>query len=87
MLFLVERTKGHFIATGDLSTEGLRHPLPENRKPDVDNAAKLVMDALNKRAYKDDVQVTTATQKKRWSNVSGTEIILTIDNDDESYDR
>lgn len=33
-------------------------------KPDVDNVLKLVMDALNGVAYKDDSQVTEATIKK-----------------------
>lgn len=84
---LVERISSHYNGKGELNKDGLRHPLPENRKPDVDNAAKLVMDALNKRAYKDDVQVTDARFRKRWSNVEGFEITLTVDEDDGSYDR
>jgi Holliday junction resolvase RusA-like endonuclease len=87
VLMLVERRASHYNGSGELNTEGLRHPLPENRKPDVDNAAKLIMDALNKRAYKDDVQVTDARFRKRWSNVEGFEIVLTVDEDDASYDR
>lgn len=84
---LVQRRASHYNSMAELNTEGLRHPLPENRKPDVDNAAKLVMDALNKRAYKDDVQVTDARFRKRWSNVEGFEIVLTVDRDEENYDR
>ncbi len=87
LLFLCERTQGHFNAAGELSTEGLRHPLPENRKPDVDNAQKLIMDALNGRAYKDDVQVTTSRQRKRWSNVSGVKVTITLDEDEWDYRR
>lgn len=87
MLFLVERTQGHFNSKGELSTEGLRHPLPENKKPDVDNAQKLILDALNGRAYKDDVQVTTSRQRKRWSNVSGVHVTITLDKDTLDYRR
>lgn len=87
VLMLVQRIGSHYNSKGELNASGLLHPLPENRKPDVDNAAKLVMDALNKRAYKDDVQVTDARFRKRWSNVEGFEITLTVDEDRESYDR
>lgn len=87
MLFLVERPGSHFNSRGELSAEGLRHPLPENRKPDVDNALKLVMDALNGRAYKDDVQITTSREMKRWSNVEGMEIVLRVDKDERIYNR
>src|SRR5690349_8784808 len=34
----VMRPDGHFKKDGSLSAEGLRHPFPENKKPDVDNA-------------------------------------------------
>jgi len=87
LLFLVVRPSGHYNAKGELNVEGERHPLPETRKPDVDNAQKLIMDALNKRAYKDDVQVTTSTQRKRWSNVEGIEVTITIDHDEWDYRR
>lgn len=87
MLFLMERGSGHYNSKGLLNAEGDRHPLPENKKPDVDNAQKLVMDALNHKAYRDDVQVTDSRQRKRWSNVTGTEIVITVDEDRESYDR
>lgn len=87
LLFLVERPDSHYNSQGLLNAEGERHPLPENKKPDLDNAQKLVMDALNGRAYKDDVQVTDSRQRKRWSNVSGTEVIITLDEDREIYDR
>ena len=40
--------------------------LPE-KKPDCDNIAKIVLDALNKIAYKDDAQVAELSVKKRYA--------------------
>ncbi len=86
-LILVERPASHFNSKGELNVNGQRHPLPENQKPDVDNLLKLVMDALNKRAYKDDVQITTSNQKRRWASVSGVMLTISIDHDEADYDR
>ena len=36
-------------------------------KPDADNVAKLVLDALNKTAYDDDNQVVKITAFKKWT--------------------
>ena len=44
--------------------------LPQ-KKPDIDNCLKAVMDALNKVAYNDDKQVTSENVVKRWT--TGTE--------------
>lgn len=62
----VVRPASHFRAGGELSAQGLRHPVPRNRKPDLDNLVKLVMDALNGRAYRDDVQVAEVYAVRRW---------------------
>lgn len=43
--------------------------LPE-KKPDVDNVAKIILDALNKIAYKDDSQVIELSVKKLYSDVA-----------------
>jgi Holliday junction resolvase RusA-like endonuclease len=64
---VVARPKGHYRTDGTLSAEGLRHPLPR-KKPDVDNALKLVMDALNGRAYRDDVDIVDARVIRRWAD-------------------
>lgn len=62
------RPDGHYLTDGvSLSAEGRRHPLPENRKPDLDNVLKLVLDALNGCAYRDDVAAVTAVARRRWS--------------------
>ncbi len=63
----VARPQGHYRKDGELSAEGLRKPLP-TKKPDVDNALKLVMDALNGRAYRDDVDVVDARVGRRWAS-------------------
>lgn len=62
----VERPAGHYRTSGELSAEGLRHPTPYRTKPDVDNAAKLVMDALNGHAWTDDVRIVDLTTRRHW---------------------
>lgn len=72
VLLCHERPAGHFKKDGSLSAEGLRHPYPHRTKPDVDNAGKLVLDALNGHAWKDDVAVVTLNVVRRWSDAAGT---------------
>lgn len=60
-----------------LSAEGLRHPFPDNQKPDLDNAVKLVMDALNGRLWKDDVQVVGLLVRRVWEARAETLIVAT----------
>lgn len=74
----VSRPASHYKASGALSAEGLRNPQPMKQKPDVDNAVKLVMDALNKRAYRDDVRVTRVLVTREWDNWPRTEITLNV---------
>ena len=64
----VARPRTHFKKNGELSAEGKRHPYPDNKKPDLDNAAKLVMDALNSRAWRDDVRVTKLVIERDWTD-------------------
>lgn len=47
--------------------------LPE-KKPDCDNIAKIVLDALNKIAYKDDSQVIELSVKKLYSEVANVSV-------------
>lgn len=62
------RPDGHYLTDGvSLSAEGRRHPFPENRKPDLDNVLKLVLDALNGHAYKDDVAAVKESCRRSWS--------------------
>lgn len=46
------------------------------KKPDLDNLAKLTMDALNSVAWKDDVQVVDLIVRKRWSDTPRVEITV-----------
>lgn len=72
----VMRPEGHFRKDGSLSTEGERQPVPRKQKPDLDNAVKLVMDALNSRAYKDDVRIASIVATRRWGEWPQTLIYL-----------
>jgi Holliday junction resolvase RusA-like endonuclease len=66
VFIMVVRPKGHFKKDGTLSAEGRRNPKPANKKPDLDNALKTVMDALNSRAYRDDVRVARVFMDRDW---------------------
>lgn len=44
--------------------EGLEYP---QKKPDIDNIVKIILDSLNKIAYEDDSQVTDLIVKKRFT--------------------
>jgi len=70
LALVVTRPRGHFTVRGDLSAEGRRHPLPHRQKPDIDNALKLVCDALNDCAWRDDVQIVDARVTRRWGEWS-----------------
>jgi Holliday junction resolvase RusA-like endonuclease len=76
IIISVERPKGHFKADGSLSKAGQENPVPRNKKPDLDNAAKLVFDALNTRAYHDDVRIAKAVVERRWGDWPETVIVL-----------
>jgi Holliday junction resolvase RusA-like endonuclease len=65
---VVARPKGHFRKDGTLSAAGLAKPHPTGKKPDADNAAKLIMDAMNGRLYRDDVDVIELTVVRYWSD-------------------
>jgi Holliday junction resolvase RusA-like endonuclease len=64
---VVQRPQTHWKVDGTLSAAGERQPVPA-RKPDLDNAVKLHMDALNGCAYRDDVDVVHLTAWRRWAN-------------------
>lgn len=48
--------------------------IPVVKKPDVDNLQKIILDALNQLAYKDDSQVFCITCKKYYSETSRVEV-------------
>lgn len=60
-----ERPKGHFTGKGALSKKGRENPFPEVH-PDWDNVGKLVADALNGFAWRDDKSIIDGHVRKRW---------------------
>ena len=56
--------------------EGLIRP---HKKPDVDNIAKAVLDALNGLVYVDDKQITDLRVRKRYATVERIEVIIQDD--------
>lgn len=64
---IMPRPKSHYATTGELSSAGLASVAPTKR-PDLDNVAKLVMDALNGHAWRDDAQVCDLRTQKAWGD-------------------
>ena len=54
----------------------LANELQCTKKPDADNIVKVVLDALNKVAYRDDAQVVELVAIKRWSNTSKLKVVI-----------
>ena len=50
----------------------LEHP----KKPDLDNTAKVFLDAMNGIVYKDDVQVVTLRVMKRYDTVASVHVLV-----------
>lgn len=64
----VARPTSHSLVGGDLSKRGRGHPLPIGRGTvDVDNVAKLVLDALEGVAFRNDAQVTILVVERSWA--------------------
>lgn len=76
--FVIERPKSHLTTKGELTKSA---PLQHTSKPDVDNLAKAVMDALeNANAFPGDAAVTGLTITKRYGaavEVSGCRVTIT----------
>lgn len=51
------------------SIEMLNENISPTKKPDIDNIAKSILDALNKFVFKDDNQVTKLVVEKKYSEV------------------
>lgn len=66
------RGSGQFKGDGlSLSAAGRKSGYFVQKKPDADNIAKTVLDALNGYAYQDDAQVVVLSIVKVWTNGSG----------------
>lgn len=64
---VVERPDSHWRRDGTLGAVGQRSSWPTT-KPDLDNVLKLVADALNEHAYRDDAYIVEARAVRRWAN-------------------
>lgn len=81
VLMILDRPRSHFTKAGDLNAAG-RAAWWCLRKPDTDNAIKLLMDSLNGVAYRDDVQVVHHVCYRRWAEkgeVAGMTITVSTD--------
>lgn len=56
--------------------EMLNNTISPVKKPDIDNIAKIVLDALNKLAFKDDNQITKLNVEKIYSEEEKLEILI-----------
>lgn len=54
----------------------LNNELRPNKKPDIDNVVKLVADALNEVAYKDDTQIIELECRKFYSDIPRIKITI-----------
>ena len=45
----------------------LKDAISPTKKPDIDNIAKIILDALNKIAFKDDNQITKIEIEKKYA--------------------
>ena len=61
------RPKDHWTTRGVLSAAGRRSPYPTTR-PDASNVLKLVEDALNGLAWRDDAQIALLRVERQWSD-------------------
>lgn len=57
----------------ELMLKGVVRPI---KKPDVDNAAKAILDALNKLAYRDDAQIVDHMVRKFYSENPRVDVII-----------
>jgi Holliday junction resolvase RusA-like endonuclease len=63
---VLARPQNHWKRDGTLSATGERSHRP-TKKPDIDNVIKLIADALNGCAYRDDAQLVDVSCVKRWA--------------------
>lgn len=47
----------------------LNNEISPTKKPDIDNIVKIILDALNKIAFKDDNQITKLDVEKKYDTV------------------
>lgn len=56
-------------AKKELKKQMLENKISPTKKPDIDNVVKVVLDAMNKFAFKDDTQITKIEVEKLYSDM------------------
>lgn len=59
-----------------MKTQKLANVIRPTKKPDMDNVVKMVADALNQVAYKDDTQIVDCQVRKFYSEEPRIEVII-----------
>lgn len=73
------RAAGHFLTDGEsLSAVGRRAGVVPMRTPDIDNCLKLILDALNGVAYRDDKQVQSVEATRWWATEQGPGVLVQV---------
>jgi Holliday junction resolvase RusA-like endonuclease len=74
----LERPPTHFTTKRELSAVGRKAGNRPRKKPDVDNAAKLILDALEGYAYPSDAAIVSLLVTKQWGAPARTLVSLGI---------
>lgn len=67
LMAVLTRPQGHWRKDGSLNKTGLGSYWP-TKKPDLDNIQKLILDALQSKAFSDDKNMVHSVTWKRWAN-------------------
>ena len=59
-----------------IKTEQVSTRKPYTKKPDADNLAKAILDALNGVAYPDDAQIVKLTVRKRYGEADMVHVLI-----------
>ena len=54
----------------------LENSISPTKKPDIDNIVKIILDAMNKFAFKDDIQITKLSVEKRYGSEEKVHVII-----------
>ena len=52
-----------------VKTQMMENKISPNKKPDIDNIVKIILDAMNNIAFKDDTQITKISVEKKYSEI------------------
>jgi len=76
---VLERAASHYTTKQELSAAGKKAgELLPLKKPDVDNVAKLVLDALEGYAYAADAAICNLTVNKEWGTPARTIVTVAV---------